>query len=227
MQAVRALLVLLALAVAAGAAEGRPEGFGRWFVVPAADGVGSYAGACGPAVGGETPACNVSGRSKGHELRSYPDDEMWVTTIVVNASYDKALEDGVWRCRAFFAAHNSRAEAIPLTAPVLTMPRPEAGGYEVSLLVPRRYSPESVPQPADPKVRLVKMPRGVVRAVLGPFGGFPNEAVYEGKLARLKALLQRRGMAFDESTGAYAAYSSPYTLLNRKQEVWITVFLPN
>ncbi|CAI7821746.1 unnamed protein product [Closterium sp. NIES-53] len=75
--AVRALVVaLLAVAMAGGAAEARPEGFGRWFVVPALDGEGSFAGACGPRVAEETPACNVSGRSKGHELRSYPDDEV-------------------------------------------------------------------------------------------------------------------------------------------------------
>ncbi|CAI7876742.1 unnamed protein product [Closterium sp. NIES-54] len=195
MQAVRALVVaLLAVAMAGGAAEARPEGFGRWFVVPALDGEGSFAGACGPRVAEETPACNVSGRSKGHELRSYPDDEVWVTTIVVNASYDKAVEDGTWRLHSFFAGHNARSEPIALTAPVLTMPRPEAAGYEVSLVVPRRYSPESVPQPTDPTVKLVLMPRGVVRAVLGPFGGFPTEVVYGSKLQRLKGLLERRGM---------------------------------
>ncbi|CAI5950917.1 unnamed protein product [Closterium sp. NIES-64] len=200
---VRVLVVaLLAVAMAGGAAEARPEGFGRWFVVPALDGEGSYAGACGPRVAEETPACNVSGRSKGHELRSYPDDEVWVTTIVVNASYDKAVEDGTWRLHSFFAGHNARSEPIALTAPVLTMPRPEAAGYEVSLVVPRRYSPESVPQPTDPTVKLVLMPRGVVRAVLGPFGGFPTEAVYGSKLQRLKGLLERRGMGFDESSGA-------------------------
>ncbi|CAI5473930.1 unnamed protein product [Closterium sp. Yama58-4] len=215
---VRVLVALLAVAMAGGAAQARPEGFGRWFVVPALDGEGSYAAACGPCVAEETPACNVSGRSKGHELRSYPDDEVWVTTIVVNASYDKAVEDGTWRLHSFFAGHNARSEPIALTAPVLTMPRPEAAGYEVSLVVPRRYSPESVPQPTDPTVKLVLMPRGVVRAVLGPFGGFPTEAVYGSKLQRLKGLLERRGMGFDESSGAYAGYSGPYTLLNRKQE---------
>ncbi|CAI5492312.1 unnamed protein product [Closterium sp. Naga37s-1] len=240
--AVRALVVaLLAVAMAGGAAEARPEGFGRWFVVPALDGEGSFAGACGPRVAGETPACNVSGRSKGHELRSYPDDEVreekgrvrlgerkemigrgkkwgvgregiegegmvWVTTIVVNASYDKAVEDGTWRLHSFFAGHNARSEPIALTAPVLTMPRPEAAGYEVSLVVPRRYSPESVPQPTDPTVKLVLMPRGVVRAVLGPFGGFPTEAVYGSKLQRLKGLLERRGMGFDESSGSTVTF---------------------
>lgn len=62
-----------------------------------------------------------------------------------------------------------------------------------------------------------------MKAVIGPFGGFPSNKDYEEKFAELKQSLANDGLKYDESTVVYAGYSSPFQFRNRKQEVHVNI----
>eukprot|EP00271_Cylindrocystis_brebissonii_P002654 TRINITY_DN13427_c0_g2_i1.p1 TRINITY_DN13427_c0_g2~~TRINITY_DN13427_c0_g2_i1.p1 ORF type:complete len:235 (+),score=21.20 TRINITY_DN13427_c0_g2_i1:255-959(+) len=203
------------------AAQGRPGDVGEWFVLPSL--YGSPEGQCGPESQIEIPKCEVTQKTRGYELRRYPDGQMWATTVVQDETYDSAKATGFYRCFYYISGKNTNSEVVEMTAPVLIRSIQPGKTYSISFFVPSRYNATSVPQPLADYVSITH-PKSSTKAVLGPFGGFPNEQVYNAKWQQLKAMLKRDGVAFDESSVVFAGYSSPFTFLNRKQELWVDVF---
>lgn len=79
-----------------------------------------------------------------------------------------------------------------------------------------------LPKPTDPNVHFYQ-PEGALKAVIGPFGGFPTDKDYEAKFAKLKKALQKDGLKYDESSVVYAGYSSPFQFRGRQQEVHVNI----
>lgn len=73
-----------------------------------------------------------------------------------------------------------------------------------------------------PKVHFYQS-KGAVKAVIGPFGGFPTDKDYQAKSAELKEALDKDGLKYDEKTVSYAGYSSSFQFRNRKQEVHVNI----
>eukprot|EP00850_Spirogloea_muscicola_P011751 SM000074S21661 [mRNA] locus=s74:155359:156783:- [translate_table: standard] len=186
---------------------------------------GSSAGAatCGPDVSIETPACTVedSATSHSYEIRRYPSGQMWAITVVHNATWNKASYAGFYRCFDYISGENSEHEKIEMTAPVRIMPRPEVDGYAIGFFVPSRYDADSVPVPLDSRVKIFSL-NSSTKAVL-PVAGFPKEKEYEAKLAELLGMLKDDDIDYNEKSVVYVGYSGPFTVINRKQEVWIDI----
>eukprot|EP00897_Mesotaenium_endlicherianum_P010361 jgi/Mesen1/9353/ME000061S08797 len=197
--------------------------FRPWILLPQYQ--GSEEGKCGPSVTIETPACQVIEKAEGYELRNYPEGQMWATTLLANSSYRASTYKGFFRCFYYISGKNEQAAKVEMTGPVRIKPVPEANGYSIGFFVPSNYTKETVPTPIDPTVEIYSPP-ATTKAVLGPFGGFPDDYVYQQKWAALKALLDRDGVKYDESTVLYAGYSGPFTFANRKQEVWVDIVDP-
>ncbi|KAJ7562192.1 hypothetical protein O6H91_03G058200 [Diphasiastrum complanatum] len=179
--------------------------------------------ACGPQLSIETPACEVVDKRDGYELRKYPAGQIWVETLVANTSYLVATSVGFYRCFFYISGQNSESEQIEMTAPVHIQPAPEADGYKIAFFAPSRFkSVHDLPRPLDPNVRF-SVPEASMYAVLGPFGGFPGESEYSKKWQKLKEALEKDKVTFHESTVLYAGYSSPFEIINRKQEVHVQV----
>jgi hypothetical protein len=87
----------------------------------------------------------------------------------------------------------------------------------------RFKSVKDLPTPQDPEVQFYQ-PRAAVKAVIGPFGGFPTDKDYQAKFGELKKALDKDGVKYDDKTALYAGYSSPFQFRNRKQEVHVTIF---
>lgn len=66
-----------------------------------------------------------------------------------------------------------------------------------------------------------------MKAVLGPFGGFPTDKDYAAKVVELKKALDRDGLKYDEKSTLFADYSSPLQFRNRKQEVHVNIISHN
>lgn len=81
---------------------------------------------------------------------------------------------------------------------------------------------KDLPAPQDPKVHFYQS-KGAVKAVIGPFGGFPTDKDYQAKSAELKEALDKDGLKYDEKTVSYAGYSSSFQFRNRKQEVHVNI----
>ena len=56
--------------------------------------------------------------------------------------------------------------------------------------------------------------------VLG-FGGFANDNDYKIKATQLMTQLQAANIPFDSNVWFTAGYDSPFTLVNRHNEVWV------
>lgn len=63
-----------------------------------------------------------------------------------------------------------------------------------------------------------------MKAVIGPFGGFPTDKDYQAKFLELKKALDKDGLKYDDKTVVYAGYSSPFQFRKRKQEVHVNFF---
>lgn len=113
-------------------------------------------------------------------------------------------------------------------------PHPKSSKESAVLLVSREchgrlglfvrfMSVEELPVPTDPAL-YIKVRNSSTQAVLGPFGGFPDDTEYHNKWLQLKDKVSADGLAYDESTVIYEGYSSPFEFRDRKQEVHVQVF---
>lgn len=177
---------------------------------------------CGPDLSIETPSCKVVEKWDGYELRLYPEGQIWVQTVVENSSFSVASGVGFYRCFNFISGKNEKRMEIEMTGPVLIKPVPEASGWSIAFFAPSRFSLGDLPKPNNPLVQFVET-KETLHAVFGPFGGFPGGSDYEKKWQQLKAKLDKDDVKYDESTVAYAGYSSPFEIFNRKQEVHVTL----
>lgn len=109
----------------------------------------------------------------------------------------------------------ARGEKIAMTAPVNQVPAPQ-GGYLVGFVVPSKYTPETVPRPLDPAVRIREVPPQLIAS--WRYSGRWTEANFRAAEAQLRETLAQRGLA---ATGAaiIARYDPPFmpTFLRRNE----------
>ena len=131
-----------------------------------------------------------------------------------------------------FAKDRSGAE-IAMTAPVMQAPREkiamtapvtqqgDADGWRIAFTMPASYSMATLPQPANPNVRLEEQPAR--RMAVIRFSGTADDAVMRMQSERLLAAVSRAGM---QAVGkpVFAFYDPPWTLaFFRRNEVMVEV----
>ena len=106
-----------------------------------------------------------------------------------------------------------------MTAPVTTAA--VANGWVVSFMVPTKYTPATVPQPTDPRVRIREVP-GELRAVLR-YSGRWTDKLFNRKKAELVSALDAANVD-PLSEPQSALYNAPYIPpFMRRNEVHIRV----
>lgn len=159
-----------------------------------------------------TPPYEVETKQGRLEVRRYP--SMKVVETRVDATWDKALDEGFRRLAAFIFGDNDRSQKIEMTSPVLGTSDGDA--FRVTFVLPEGVSP---PSPFDSRVKVTEMaPRRV--AVLRFHGRYDAHGIEEGKKQLAHALavngLHPRGEA------TFAGYDPPWTLpLLRRNELWV------
>ena len=131
-----------------------------------------------------------------------------------------------------FAKDRGGAE-IAMTAPVMQAPREkiamtapvtqqgDADGWRIAFTMPASYSMATLPQPANPNVRLEEQPAR--RMAVIRFSGTADDAVMRRQSERLLAAVSRAGL---QAVGApvFAFYDPPWTLaFFRRNEVMVEV----
>ena len=167
----------------------------------------------------EQAVYTVITHADGYELRAYPERIVAQTTI--DGSYDAALNEGFSIVAGYIFGGNVKKEPIAMTAPVTSQPAsekiamtaPVTVGTEgsqrvVAFVMPAAYTLESLPQPTDPRVRLVKEPPRKM-AVIRFSWSRGGERVRKME-AQLLASLKKDGI---EVIGApvFAGYNAPGT----------------
>lgn len=160
------------------------------------------------AVALERPSYEVVERDGDVELRRY--EPYVVAETRVAGDYDRASREAFMRLFRYISGKSRRqvdAEApkIAMTAPV-TMAR-SGDAWRMAFMVPGRYTLETAPSPADPRVVLRDEEGGLVAALA--YGGRSTRQRFLERQATLETWLAQRGL---EAAGEpmFAGYDAPY-----------------
>lgn len=146
----------------------------------------------------EEPAYAVIARGEGFEVRRY--GPRLAAEVVVAGDPVSARNAGFRPLADYIFGANRARERIGMTAPVaqargerIGMAAPVAqtagnGGWAIRFFMPARYSPETLPEPLDARVRIVELPDALfaVRRFAGTTGPREVEAETERLLAALR-----------------------------------------
>jgi effector-binding domain-containing protein len=166
------------------------------------------------------------------ELRQYESSLGAETTV--EGDFHEVGNEGFRRLFDYISGKNRKKQSIPMTAPVsqeassekipMTAPVNQekvGGAWRITFLMPSAFTMETLPEPLDSRVKLVKIP-GRLMAALSYSGTWSRER-YEEKEKRLKELIRQRGLKI-EGEPVFARYNPPFMpWFLRRNEVLIPV----
>ena len=189
-----------------------------------------------------SPQYSVLENKQGYEIRQY---EPYIKAQVeVAGTYDEAINQGFRILADYIFGNNTKQTDIAMTAPVteseagsekmamtapvlvreneklaMTAPVIERSNKEartISFVMPFEYTLETLPQPNNPKVKIVSQEARKV-AVLR-FSWIRSADRVESKKQKLIELLKRDGVTVENSL-EYAGYNAPFTApwMNRNE----------
>lgn len=152
----------------------------------------------------------------GIEIRKYaPATFSYVTLNVDN--YDQGSSMGFRKLAGYIFGGNQRQEKIAMTSPVeMAMDTMMV----VKFMVPAKYNMEDLPTPNNKEVRFVEQPERIVAAIR--FSGFANDEKIARYREQLKVVLNQNGLSYDGEF-SFLGYNSPFDLINRRNEVIVSV----
>lgn len=180
----------------------------------------------------ETPEYAVVEQEGDFELRSYP--ELLYAEVVTQGDRGAAANAAFRPLARYIFARDRDGEDIAMTAPVTQTParekiamtapvtqEPADEGWRVRFIMPAGYTLDSLPDPANPNVRLGEIPPRRVAAVR--FSGSWSDEKFQAQAERLSAWIAQKGWrAAGEPT--YAYYNDPFTPGPlRRNEVMIVI----
>jgi hypothetical protein len=184
----------------------------------------------------EEPKYTLISQKNGYEIREYGDYILAETTISGAENRDEASRKGFSIIAGYIFGDNIKKDKISMTAPVnteestsekiamtvpvntekidMTMPvnteeEADSGAYNVSFVMPSKYTLETLPEPNDKRVKLREVPAHKV--AVRRFGWTTSESAFTKNEAELLKALSRDGV---ETVGAVnvARYNTPFTI---------------
>jgi hypothetical protein len=166
------------------------------------------------------------------ELRQY--QPHIVAETLVEGDFQEVGNEGFRRLYDYISGKNRKQQSIPMAAPVsqeaasekipMTAPvnQEQVGGkWRITFLMPSHYTMETLPEPTDPRVRLIKVP-GLLMAALSYSGTWSRER-YQDKENLLKELIRQKGLKI-VGEPVFARYNPPFMpWFLRRNEVLIPV----
>ena len=152
----------------------------------------------------------------GIEIRKYaPATFSYVTLNVDN--YDQGSSMGFRKLAGYIFGGNQRQEKIAMTSPVeMAMDTMMV----VKFMVPAKYNMEDLPTPNNKEVRFVEQPERIVAAIR--FSGFANDEKIARYREQLTVVLNQNGLSYDGEF-SFLGYNSPFDLINRRNEVIVSI----
>ncbi len=180
----------------------------------------------------EEPEYRVIEQADDYELRQY--EPYIVAQTLVEGEFSEVGNEGFRRLAGYIFGKNRKEASIDMTAPVnqepssekIAMTAPvsqeaEDGKWRITFTMPAAYTLETLPEPLDDRVKLKEEPGRLIAAIR--YSGTWSQARYEEKEAKLKSIVEKRGLkAVGEPI--FARYNSPFSLwFLRRNEVLIPV----
>ena len=155
-----------------------------------------------------------------YEIRLYPAHIVAQTTV--NGSYKQALNQGFSIVARYIFGGNTKRQSIAMTAPVIeqksssesiamtapVMASIDGESHTISFGMPKSYSLEALPEPNDPRVKIVTIPDQKM-AVLR-FSGWRTDTRVFTKKQQLLDLLKQDSVNTNGEV-KYAGYNAPWT----------------
>jgi hypothetical protein len=139
--------------------------------------------------------------------------------IFLEGGFQKVGNEGFRRLVTYIHGENLQHQTIPMMAPV---GQEEAEGkWRITFVMPPSYTIQTLPNPLDPRIKLVKVPKRLMAAVR--YSGFWNLSLYEAQERRLRDFIRRQSLKI-VGEPIFARYNSPFMLwFLRRNEVLIPV----
>ena len=175
---------------------------------------------------------DVLEREGDFEVRQY--QPHIVAETLIEGDFQEVGNEGFRRLFAYISGDNHKKQTLPMTAPLsqeatsekipMTAPvnQEKVGGkWRITFLMPSQYTLETLPEPLDPRVKLIKI-HGLLMAALS-YSGTWSRGRYEEKENRLKELIRQRGLKI-VGEPVFARYNPPFMpWFLRRNEVLIPV----
>jgi hypothetical protein len=192
----------------------------------------SIFGACGDKVKYEEPAYSVIERDGDFELRQYK--PYLIAATMVEGAFDDVGNEGFRRLFKYIDGENKSRQSISMTAPVTQEAQPEkiqmtapvsqektGDKWQISFMMPSKYSMENLPVPLDSRVLIQKVPGRLTAAIT--YSGTWSRERYEKYKALLMDSIKKRNLHIT-GTPIYARYNPPFTpWFLRRNEILIPV----
>ena len=125
----------------------------------------------------EEPAYRVVQTGDGYEIRAY--EQFLIAQVAEGGAWDEALTRGFSTLAGYIFGDNiasvsgdtPEGHRIAMTAPVRS--QDQNGQRMISFVMPASYSPETLPRPNDPTIRIITVPARTV--AVRRFSGWVNE----------------------------------------------------
>jgi len=157
---------------------------------------------------------------KNYEIRLYPAHIVAQTTV--NGPYKQALNQGFSIVARYIFGGNTKKQSIAMTAPVIeqksssesiamtapVMANIDGESHTISFGMPKSYSLETLPEPNDPRVKIVTIPDQKMATLR--FSGWRTDTLVFSKKQQLLDLLKQDNI---NTIGEvkYAGYNAPWT----------------
>ncbi len=180
----------------------------------------------------EEPKYKVIEKMGRIEIRQY--EPYMVAQTKVTGSFDQAGNRAFRVLFQYISGANRSQTSIAMTAPVsqtkgtsIAMTAPVAqteesdGTWNVSFMVPSEFTPETVPQPTDPRVSIVTIPGSLV-AAMNTSGLWSESKVKESEV-ELERWIQSSAYT-RQGSFTYGRYNAPFVpFFMRRNELMCTV----
>ena len=173
----------------------------------------------------EHPKYDTVSRDGDFEIRAYA--PMIIAEAEVQGARKPAIEEGFRIIGGYIFGANQGRMKIAMTEPVqqqaaaLPAPGDETGSdrWKVSFVMPSSWSLDTLPPPADTRIKLNSLP--AQRMVAITFSGSYSDGIIAEKTRELRDYAQRKGLTVTGSP-LLAFYNPPWTLpMLRRNEVML------
>lgn len=151
------------------------------------------------------------------EVRRY-DAALLATVFNPEVSIRSSANGSFRRLAGFIFGGNDRGQKIAMTAPV-HMEQVDSGS-KMSFVMPSTISPAEMPKPQDQGIQFHTSPEEFVAVIR--FSGFASDDDIEKHEEKLRNWLSAKGIK-TVSGFRYLGYNPPYQLVNRRNEVAVSV----
>jgi len=166
----------------------------------------------------QCPHFTVVKTTDDYTVRKYDASKWAKTSLTGQSDYKSAQRTMFYRLFDYIQGQNAEKKKIEMTIPVLIGMIPKSDDtVEANFNMSFYMAIDDLPAPTNKDVSLYDLPE--VTVYVRKFGGYASETDYVQQAKKLRAALPE-GTQYDDSYFYSLSYDSPWTIFNRRNEVW-------